>query len=106
MLAAAGIAADRGSLTLWANRAIGLLKPIRDALRDSVLASKAVLMDETPVRAGYNPETGRLNTGYYWPVLGDRGEVVFDFADSRAHANVPAILGDFEGTLAGDGYGA
>ena len=106
MLAAAGITVNRGSLTLWANRAIGLLKPIHDAMRDSVLASKVILMDETPVRAGYNPETGRLNTGYYWPVLGDRGEVVFDFAGSRAHSNVPAILGDFEGTLVSDGYGA
>ena len=106
MLAAAGITAGRGSLTGWANRAIGLLGPIRDAMRDSVLAGKVVLMDETPVRAGCNPELGRLDTGYYWPVLGEQGEVVFDFADSRAHSNVPAILGGFEGTLVSDGYAA
>ena len=31
MLAAAGITVNRGSLSLWANRATALLKPIHDA---------------------------------------------------------------------------
>ena len=43
---------------------------------------------------------------YYWPVLGDRDEVVFHFAPSRAHHHVEQFLGDFEGTLVSDGYGA
>ena len=43
---------------------------------------------------------------YYWPVLGDRDEVVFHFAPSRAHHHVARFLGDFEGTLVSDGYGA
>ncbi len=64
-------------------------------------------MDETPVRAGRKPgRPGKMKTGHYWPVLGERGEVVFPFARSRQHRHVAGILGDHAGTLVSDGYGA
>jgi hypothetical protein len=47
-----------------------------------------------------------MKTAYFWPMYGDRDEVVFPYADSRAHRNVEAFLGDFQGTLLTDGYGA
>ena len=107
MLAQAGITINRGSLSLWANRAIALLKPIHDAQWRSVLESDIIEMDETPIRAGRQPgRPGSMKKGFLWPVLGDRGEVVFPFSPSRAHGNVPAFLGDYDGTLVSDGYGA
>lgn len=39
-------------------------------------------MDETPIKAGRRVK-GKLHTGYFWPVYGDRDEVAFPFADSR-----------------------
>jgi hypothetical protein len=40
-------------------------------------------------------------------MYGDRHEVVFPYADSRAHAHVEKFLGEhFHGTLLTDGYGA
>ena len=107
MLARAGITINRGTLSLWVNRSISLLKPIHDAQWRSVLESDIIQMDETPIRAGRKPgKPGRMKTGFLWPVLGDRGEVVFPFSPSRAHANVPAFLGEYTGTLVSDGYGA
>ena len=107
MLAAAGITVNRGSLSLWANRAIALLKPIHDAQWRSVLESAVIQMDETPIRAGRQPgKPGSMKKGYFWPVLGDRGEVVFPFAGSRRHRHVGEFLGDYAGTLVSDGYGA
>ena len=107
MLAAAGIAVNRGSLSLWANRAIALLKPIHDAQWRSVLQSAVIQMDETPIRAGRHPgKPGSMKKGYFWPVLGDRGEVVFPFAGSRRHRHAAEFLGDYAGTLVSDGYGA
>ena len=107
MLAAAGITVNRGTLSEWANRAIALLKPIHDAQRLSVLESAVIQMDETPIRAGRDPgKPGSMRKGFFWPVLGDRGEVVFPFSDSRRHGNVPDFLGDYAGTLVSDGYGA
>ena len=107
MLAAAGIAVNRGSLSQWANRAIALLKPIHDAQWRSVLQSAVIQMDETPIRAGRHPgKPGSMKKGYFWPMLGDRGEVVFPFAGSRQHRHASEFLGDYAGTLVSDGYGA
>ena len=107
MLAAAGITVSRGSLSLWANRAISLLKPIHDAQWRSVLECAVIQMDETPIRAGRHPgKPGSMKKGFFWPVLGDRGEVVFPFAGSRRHRHAAEFLGDYAGTLVSDGYGA
>ena len=107
MLAAAGITVNRGSLSLWANRATALLKPIHDAQWRSVLQSAVIEMDETPIRAGRHPgKPGSMKKGYFWPVLGDRGEVVFPFAGSRRHRHAAGFLGDYAGTLVSHGYGA
>ncbi len=107
MLEAAGITVNRGSLSLWANRAIALLKPIHDAQWGSVLRSAVIQMDETPIRAGRHPgKSGSMKKGYFWPVLGEEGEVVFPFAGSRAHRHAAEFLGDYAGTLVSDGYGA
>ncbi len=107
MLASAGITVNRGSLSQWANRAIALLKPIHEAQWRSVLESAVIEMDETPIRAGRHPDKpSRMRKGFFWPLLGERGEVVFPFATSRAHGHAAAFLGDFAGTLVSDGYGA
>ena len=107
MLAEAGITVSRGSLSLWANRAISLLEPVHDAQWRSVLESAVIQMDGTPIRAGRHPgKPGSMRKGYLWPVLGDRGEVVFPFADSSRHGNAARFLGDCRGALVTDGYGA
>ena len=107
MLAAAGITVSRGSLSQWANRAVALLKPVHDAQWRSVLESAVMQMDETPIRAGRHPgKPGSMKKGYFWPVLGDRGEVVFPFATSRRHEHAAEFLGEYSGTLVSDGYGA
>ena len=72
-----------------------------------MLESAVIQMDETPIRAGRQPGTpGSMKRGFLWPILGDRGEVVFPFAPNRAHKNVGDFLGDYTGTLVTDGYGA
>ena len=107
MLASAGITISRASLSLWANRAIALLKPIHEAQWRSLLEGAVIQMDETPIRAGRHPgKPGAMKKGYLWPLLGDRGEVVFPFAPSRQHRHAAAFLGDFTGTLVSDGYAA
>ncbi len=107
MLAESGITVSRKSLSGWANRAISLLEPVFEAQWRSVLESSVIVMDETPVRVGCDPgKPGRMKQCHDWPVLGDRDEVVFHFAPSRAHHHVERFLGDFEGTLVSDGCGA
>lgn len=109
-LAAAGIRVSRVTLTNWAHHCGDLLVPIHGAQLASILASLVLAMDETPVKAGRKkdrpPGRGQMQTGYFWPVFGDKDEVCFHFAPTRSHAVVEQLLTGFEGTLLSDGYDA
>jgi transposase len=109
---AAGITVSRSSLTNWTHDALDLLEPIYKAQLKSILTSQVLAMDETPIRAGRKPRSGssgkkgKMKTGYFWPVYGDRDEVAFPFAASRAKKEAEEILGAYCGTLLTDGYSA
>jgi len=102
---AAGIRLARSTLTTLIHRTADLLKPIYDAQLQSILESKVLAMDETPIKAG-RKRRGKMKTCYFWPIYGDRDEVVFPFSDTRAASMIHKTLGDFDGVLATDGYGA
>ena len=101
-LEAAGIRISRSSLTNWMLRSASLLTPIYDAQFRSILESKVIAMDETPIRAG-RVGPGKMRTAWFWPVFGDRDEIAFPFRLSRENGAVPDLLGDFKGTLLSDG---
>ena len=106
-LLAAGITVSRAALTSWVHRTGELLEPIYQAQLASILQGRMIAMDETPIRAGHKKgKPGKMKTGYFWPLYGDRDEVAFPFAPTRAHAQVEVLLGDFRGTLVSDGYEA
>jgi len=106
-LAAAGITVSRASLTTWVHRAVELLEPIYQAQLASITSGRIVAMDETPIRAGRKPgKPGKMKTGYFWPLYGDRDEVAFPYAPTRARTHVEPILAGFSGTLVSDGYEA
>ena len=106
-LADAGITVSRSSLTNWTQRAIDLLTPIHDAQLASILSGQTLAMDETPIKAGRKGKgqtKGQMKRGYFWPVYGDRDEVAFLFAPTRARAMVDKTLEGFAGVLLTDGY--
>jgi len=109
-LAASGIRLARSTLTNYFHRTADLLGPIYEAQLSSILESEVVAMDETPIKAGRTkgrpPDRGKMRTGFFWPVYGDRDEVAFPFAPTRAHRVVREVLGDFSGKLLTDGYEA
>jgi transposase len=106
-LLAAGITVSRAALTGWVHRSGELLEPIYEAQLASILQGQVIAMDETPIRAGRNKgKPGKMKTGYFWPLYGDREEVAFPFAPTRAHAQVEVLLAEFRGTLVSDGYEA
>ena len=51
-LAHAGIRLNRSTLTQWVHRTADLLTPIYHALLSSILQSRVLAMDETPIKAG------------------------------------------------------
>jgi len=108
-----GIDLSRPWLTDLVHRAAALLEPIYAAQFDSVRESRVKAMDETPIKAGRKAK-GKMNTGYFWPVYGEREEIVFPFFPSRAARCVHEALGqpppgappDAESVLISDGYSA
>jgi transposase len=102
---AAGIRLARSTLTNLIHRTADLLRPIYEAQLYSVVSGSVVAMDETPIKAG-RKRRGTMKTGYFWPIYGDRDEVVFPFSDSRSGAFIKKALGEFCGVLLTDGYSA
>jgi hypothetical protein len=82
-----------------------LLEPIYEAQLASILKSRVLAMDETPIRAG-RKDKGKMRTGYFWPVYGDQDEVAFPYASSRSKRVIEQTLAEFSGTLLSDGYDA
>ena len=107
-LAHAGITLSRTTLTNIGKLAIELLRPIVDAQLVSVLDSKTLAMDETSVKAGPSKKRpGKMQQGYFWPMYGDKNELVFAFSPSRGKKVIEKLLGvHFVGTLIADGYSA
>ena len=104
-LDAAGIELSRSTLLNLSKKAIALLEPIVDAQWQSILMSKTLAMDETPLKAG-RKEKGKMRQAYLWPVFGENQEIVFHYTANRNHSLVAELLKGFEGTLLSDGYQA
>ncbi|HEU4601377.1 MAG TPA: IS66 family transposase [Steroidobacteraceae bacterium] len=107
-LADSGITVSRPWLTQLCQQSISLLEPIYEAQFDSIRASRVKSMDETPIKAG-RVGNGKMKTGYFWPVYGERDEVCFPYFPSRAGAQVRAALGlthAADAVLLSDGYAA
>lgn len=105
-LTAAGITLSRSTLGTIVARGIDLLYPIVDAMLSSILQSQVLAMDETPIKAG-KAGPGKMKQSYFWPVYGDKDEIVFTFSTSRGRQHIEEILKHrFKGTLLSDGYSA
>src|SRR3954452_928720 len=70
MLATHGIALDRSTLAFWVGYGAQELKPLWHRLRQLVLASSKLCVDETPAPV-LDPGRGRTKTGYFWALSRD-----------------------------------
>jgi transposase len=108
-----GIEIDRSTLAFWTGYAAAELKPIWALMRDELLTSTKLFVDETRAPV-LDPGRGRTKTGYFWVIArDDRGwagtdppTVVYTYAPGRGAEHAVALLQDFRGVLQTDGYGA
>jgi transposase len=112
-LARQGIAIDRSTLAFWTGYAAAELKPIWALMRDELLTSTKLFVDETRAPV-LDPGRGRTKTGYFWAIARDDRAwdgpdppaVVYTYAPGRGAEHAIALLKDFSGVLQTDGYGA
>lgn len=98
-----GVHLSRSTLLNYLSRGIALLTPIYRAQWQSVLDSAVIAMDEVPMKAGRKGR-GQMKQTYFWPVYGERDEVVFTWSESRSRIHAAQQLQHFRGTLLTDGY--
>lgn len=94
---------SRSTLLNYVSHGIALLEPIYRAQWQSVLDSAVIAMDEVPMKAG-RKGPGQMKQSYFWPIFGDRDEVVFTWSASRSRQHPEQQLRGFIGTLLTDGY--
>jgi len=115
ILLAQGIEIERSVLAFWVGYAAAELMPLRRCLREILLGSPRLFVDETraPVR---DPGRGRTKTGYFWSITrgdsawrGDTGPpaVVYTYAPpGRGAEYATTLLAGYRGIVQCDGYAA
>lgn len=107
MLARWGAPISRQNLCDWVGAATALLEPLVKRMKADLLQGGYVQADETPVKCN-DPDLkdGKTTTGWLWALSRPGGDVIFEWRQSRKHAEAERLLGDFEGVLQSDGYAA
>jgi transposase len=102
----AGIEISRATLDGWVMRVGELLIPIAAAMRRELLDGSYIQADETTVDVQMHDGRGQNHQAYFWQYGRPGGGVVFEFRLGRGRDGPKEFLGQFEGILQTDGYGA
>jgi transposase len=116
MLLSQGIAIDRSVLAFWVGYAGAELMPLWRRLREILLGSARLFVDETRAPV-LDPGRGRTKSGYLWSIARDdrpwRGNgpgtgppaVAYTYAPGRGGKHATALLAGYYGIVHCDGYG-
>ena len=97
---------SRKLLSKWVIK-IGLaLKPLYDVIKEKILESENVFIDESPINLLDSP---KVKQGYMWVMVGGKHKTPFyryyNFRLNRKHDNVKDLLKNYAGILHSDKYG-
>ena len=81
-------------------------RPIAAAMGQELLKGDYIQADETPGHVQMHDGGGKNHQAYLWRYSRPGGPVVFDFRMGREREGPKRFLGNFEGILQSDGYGA
>jgi transposase len=99
-----GLEISRATLDGWVMRVGELLRPVRAAMAQELLAGNYIQADETPVGVQSEKMRGKNHQAYLWQYSRPGATVVFDFRMGREREGPKRFLGHFEGILQSDGY--
>jgi transposase len=111
MMTAQGIDLDRSTLAYWIGYAAAELMPLYQRLKQMLLGSAKLAVDETPVPV-LDPGRGKTKTGYFWTMARDDRPwggvdppaVVYSYAPGRGGEHLQALLASYRGIVQCDGY--
>lgn len=105
ILARTGFSIHRATQWRWMRALAQLVLPLVNLLRQRILQSRILGIDETPCDM-LCPERGGTRSAYLYAKYGDANHpyVCFDFASHKSAENVRRIVGDYQGYLQSDAY--
>jgi transposase len=113
MLAAQGLDIKRSILAFWVGYAAAELRPIYLRLRELILTSGKIAVDET-VAPVLDPGRGRTKQGYFWAIARDDRPwsgtdppaIAYSYAPGRGAIHALKLLDGYRGIVQCDGYAA
>ena len=113
ILLSQGIAIERATLAFWVGYAAAELKPLYLRLRELILGSVKIAVDET-VAPVLDPGRGRTKKGYFWAIARDDRPwggtdppaVAYTYAPGRGAVHALKLLETYRGIVQCDGYAA
>jgi hypothetical protein len=113
MLAARGLDIKRSVLAFWVGYAAAELKPVYLRLRELILTSGKIAVDETMAPV-LDPGRGRVKKGFFWAIARDDRPwggtdppaVAYTYAPGRGAVHALKLLDRYRGIVQCDGYAA
>jgi len=113
MLLAQGLDIKRATLAFWVGYAAAELLPLYLRLRELILGSGKIAIDETVVPV-LDPGRGRTKKGYFWAIArddrpwsgSDPPAVAYSYAPGRGAIHALKLLAHYRGVVQCDGYAA
>ncbi|AMP98258.1 hypothetical protein AY601_2077 [Pedobacter cryoconitis] len=100
-----GIKLAHSTLLDWIAKTCTLLNPLYEKLKQEVLQSNYLMMDETTMRVMDKSKKGTTHRGYFWAAQAPPAQLVFFEYQPGRNQEVPqALLSDYKGYLQSDGY--
>lgn len=100
-----GIKLPSSTLTDWIAATCALLEPLYEALKQEVLSSNYLQVDETPIKVLDKKKKGTTHRGYHWVYHAPlKRLVLFDYREGRGREGPEELLDRFIGWVQSDGY--
>ena len=111
IMALQGLPVDRSTLAGWVGPAAFELRPIYLRLKEILLGSARIAVDETRAPV-LDPGRGRTKTGYFWAISrddrpwggADPPAVAYTYAPGRGTVHAATLLANYRGIVQCDGY--
>jgi transposase len=100
-----GLDVSRSTMCGWVSYTAAVLSPIVEAMKSSVMRSRQIHTDDTPITV-LDPSAQPVGSrkGYMWVYIGDQDDVVFEYTGSRKRDGPEMFLKGYRGYLQADAF--
>ncbi len=99
-----GVPLSASTLGEWTAGTAQVLSPVAQRLRERGLCSAHLSQDDTPIRVLDRAHPKGVKRGHLWAFVSDEPSVFFQYTPSWHGEPIRQLLGNYKGTLQGDGY--